>query len=502
MNILNFNLIVDKTIQRHIRILFILSNSSQPISLDNLAKQCGVSSRTISNDIKILQDSLPSEIELTNIPKIGIQLNCPETAHITSFVNELSMDSPLFQVIECLFNDIEENTVQYGERLYLSEVTVRNYLKILQKIVREFNLDLELSPVKLIGNEIDIRCFFFSFFKNNNAMELLPSYKKHIKVYYDSVKEAQHSFSSVLQMDYRRAVHWLLIIEQRVKLGHFVSIDPSSIEVQCAKRGYTNFSNVYLKNMNLHLGITELPIDELVFAFILRLDTIVYIDYSNSNYALLNGDYISIATWEHLMTSFFNEFGLERESNEPLVTLLQAFLSNNYLLSTLSPLFQKNSHELNKQTQVHHWYAYSKWVAILSSFNAEKQLGITSIKDVAVSLTNLTASYLLESNLASKRVLFALSGESTSLNYLKILVASALPQKTPSVFSYNEPVTDQMIKDLNIQVCVHNFTLEEKLKNCTSLRISPLPTVEDLNVLRDLLTDIPTQELDNFFPEL
>ncbi|MDB1690103.1 helix-turn-helix domain-containing protein [Enterococcus casseliflavus] len=65
---------------------------------------------------------------------------------------------------ERLFQEETHSVEEWADIFHLSITTTQNYFKKMQTQLAHFNLTLSFHPVRMQGNEMDIRNFYFSFF--------------------------------------------------------------------------------------------------------------------------------------------------------------------------------------------------------------------------------------------------------------------------------------------------------------------------------------------------
>lgn len=485
MKNINFNLIVDKVVQRQIKLLTILSNSEQPHRLDSLSNQLLASKKTIISDINVLLDILPTDIIISKLDNKSISIMVSDRSSLLQFMYNLAKESPLFYIIESIFNGEEHSSDEYASILYVSEVTMRVYIKKLEEVVKQFNLKLSFSPVRLIGDEVNIRCFFFSFFKISEELGVLTPTNKMVTTFYETIDEIKNTYKASINMDFKRAMHWLRIVEKRVKLGKFVSLKKNIIDEQKKKNSFIHFSRAYEEKVKVHLGISNLIIDEIVFSYLVRLDTLVYTGNMTNNRLLLDEFKIT----DEKMIDFIKEINealyLDFKSDEELINRIKIYLSINKQLSYLSDTFQKNSYELKNQIQLTNSSIYNQFLLILYKFNQRLELGMIHVEDIASSLALLFVGHRYETN--KIKVLLCLSGESTSLSYIKGLILNRIPRTVTCIFSYNDMITEELLKKNDVRICIHNYELEKEIENYEFIQISSIPSKIELINLADML---------------
>lgn len=499
MNRLAYQLIVDKKVKRQIAILSVLSSQKYPATLEDLSEHIGASERTISNDIYQLIEIAPPEVKIKITPKIGITLVCDPSFLISDFILELAENNPVFEILDNLFNGVVETIEDYSERLFISESTLRQKLLVLKKVLREYQLELSLTPLALTGDEINIRCFFFSYYRNSSNKSFMMPEENQVNLHSTVIDTFKKHENGSLYSDYRRAVHWLIIVEQRMHSGHFVQLPPELVEKQMKKDSYRRFKKIYIAEFSNALQLSALSEDEIVFAFLIRLDTIVYRHIDTTQFVMMHEEEIPENILLSFLDAFFVKFNLTLQQDTELFGLTKAFLTNSYLLNQVSPLLQKNSFELNHKIKNLHPSTYTKCLELVVHSKLESFIQIKFPEDFAVSLTLIVSAYTHNKNLSQKKVLFSLSGETTYLNYFIMICNCFLPRNLEIIFSFNEQITVDYLLANKIDVWVHNYYIEEQLPGILSYQLSSFPTNTEWSTLLSELIDITPEILHDFF---
>lgn len=499
MNRLSYQLIIDKRIKRQISIMSILSIAKYPVTFEELSEKIGVTERTLSDDVKNLIDQLPEEIEIQLIPKVGINLVWKSSYLLSDFISKLADNNPIFEIIENLFLGVEKNVEDYASHLFLSESTLKKKLSILKKVLKTYYLDLSLRPLKIIGSEFNIRGFFFAYFRDTKKSSFVSPQKKQLVIQTSIVESLKLNYDFALHSDYRRALHWLIITEQRILSNQPVIINPSLIAEQQKKESYIRFKKIYTQQIATSLNLGILSEDEIVFAYLVRLDTVVYTQNSDPALIMMYEEIIPDKIMADFLAKYAGVFNLSTASDCELIQSTKAFLSNIFLLTKLSPLFQKNSFELNQKIKTLHSFTYSKCIDLITTTEFFKFINIKYIEDVAASLTLVIAAHIYEKNLIGKKILFSLTGESTYLNYFIMLSNCFLPRNLDIIFSFNERITNNLLTEKEVDLWVHNYPIDYVLQDCVSFQISPIPSIDEWTLLIKLLIDVAPDDLHSFF---
>ncbi|MFD2387977.1 helix-turn-helix domain-containing protein [Enterococcus rivorum] len=162
MNDLGHRLLIDSGKKRQIDILSILMDSEVPVSLIHLSQKCQVTLKTIQKDAQVLVEMFPDQLFYEN-NYLSLKKNT-DMLLLTKHIRSIVRNSPLFSILEAIFDGKYITTSGLLEEWYVSESTLRKYLAYLKDILNEYEIEMNTNPLYLIGNEVNIRYFYFHFF--------------------------------------------------------------------------------------------------------------------------------------------------------------------------------------------------------------------------------------------------------------------------------------------------------------------------------------------------
>lgn len=478
MNDLGYKLLVDKTVKRRIAILTALSETTHPLSLETIRTFNNSSIITLQNDITFLLDSFPNDLKIVDYNDSASLQKLNYSHKITNYINTLIQDSPLYFIIECLFDGKKEPLGYYSDTLFLSESTLRKHLNILKNVLKDYHITLSLSPLELIGKEINIRYFYFQYFRYSHTSAVLSVKQEHLTFIYDTLKEMIKKYGLVLNVDYYRVASWTLIFERRLSQGHYITFPPSLYDEFRHKNSFIKFNTAVREHFSKISDWPTLINDEILFAYLVRLDTLIYED----DKPYFTDDYFDqLNVYDELTTSFFSSMNISLSLNISLKIKLQAYLMNLNVLCKLSPLFQQNHAQLKRMVEMDYPDTLKIWNNLLQ--------GSTLFEypyDVAASLTLLTHVNLKQ----TKRVLFALTGEPSSITYYKARAAQCVPKEVDMFFLLNQPLNETVLENMSIDICVSNLVTDLHSDTTTLFKLSEIPLNSEWSELLNLLHSV------------
>lgn len=480
MENLGFQLLVDKSAKRKIVLLNELENG--PKSLKSLAAICNSTERTVTATIAEINEELEGGAHIDQFGKNFFHLKIEDFFIIKNYSKDLMRESPLFIMIELIFEGNELTIEEYADILYVSDSTIRKYIAILSKVLAPYSLKLSLKPLDISGNETDIRFFFFQYFRyGHDTSTLIQKNKRNAESTYEFLDSLASNYGVVLHVDYYRLVTWLFIFEKRISLNKFVTLDPKIVNKHIVTESFHRFHHAFYSFYADNSILTSISKQEEVYAYVVRLSTIIY----DSNGIFFLADYTNqLEEFNSTTNSFFSSYGLYPTLHMDLRVKIHCFLANLKFLTEITPLFQKSSSELIMNTTKHFSSIFSKWKSVL---NNENQWSFPD--DIAINLTVLSSIDLHLNLYKYKRVLFALTGEPTALTLYKILAYKLVPKEAEVHFFSNRPITQVLVDTLAIDILVCNFSIEN-LKNVDIIRLSEIPSKTEWENLLLKLYDI------------
>lgn len=460
MNEIGYDLLTDASIKRKVTILNQLLESDIPLPFSKIAELCKVSQKTLRRDIQTLSEHFPDMILQENA---SVSLNPLQSREpIFEFIDEQIKSNMLFSIVENTFYGEYESIDYLAEKFFIAESTLRKHLSLLKKVLKPFHLTLNLSPVEILGNEVNIRYFYFHFFEHSLEYSgpIYPEAKQ--SDLYNVLRSFVHNNGLILNVDYHRLMRWFFIGEHRIRQKKLVYFEKDIIDKYIASNAVSIIKNALIKTLK-KTTINYMNESEIIFSFLISLDAIVY---DEKSHFLPNEFLTEMEKFENLATDFFKASNLTYALNVELKAIIKAFLVNQHMLKDLNSLFQRNKPRFNTIIRKKYPDTVTIWTNIL-----KKHTTFDYIDDLATSLTALTEAKVNR----SRKVLFALSGTSSETSYYKYLAQKYVPKTAEIIFIFNQPVDNELIERLDIDFCVYNFSLTVETLNCTLFKFSSVP---------------------------
>lgn len=156
------NFITNTATIRWMRILIAFETQAQ-CSTHSLAEVTDSTTRTIVTDITDLKEYFGDCLLITSSHQ-GYNFSIKKPSTYMFKKRALIEDEILFHIIESIFHCNFYNSSEWAEKYHISESTVIRYLRKVQPVLSNYNIDIQTNPVNFSGNEINIRKFFHDFY--------------------------------------------------------------------------------------------------------------------------------------------------------------------------------------------------------------------------------------------------------------------------------------------------------------------------------------------------
>ena len=213
---MNVMQLLEKNQQVHFQILAVFFQNGSEVSYKKLAKTLSISAPTLQKELQNLHQNLAAfheDAALIYSENDQVQLVLPLDFSLKQFFYAYLSEAIDFQILSYLFFHRDESTTKMMLEMMLSEASLFRRFKAINQLLKEF--DIQLKNKKLIGDEKQIRFFYYQFFSQSYPNEELiarlnaPAINNLIRVI---EKQLQTTFS---QAERWKVGLWLGIMEAR-----------------------------------------------------------------------------------------------------------------------------------------------------------------------------------------------------------------------------------------------------------------------------------------------
>ncbi|BBM16147.1 HTH domain-containing protein [Enterococcus mundtii] len=155
------------------RVVFILNTLERRknVTVQYLAKSLKVTRRTITNDLKTIQDEFSDTIEILTSYK-GVSMFVLNHFKLFEKKKSYYMNEDLVKVTTSILTGELKQVIDWSWELHYCEKTVIQKMRKLKKICHQYGLNLKLSPVEFLGKEIRIRKLFIDLYIKSAYLEI------------------------------------------------------------------------------------------------------------------------------------------------------------------------------------------------------------------------------------------------------------------------------------------------------------------------------------------
>lgn len=390
--------------------------------------------------------------------------------------------------------DGEEYSIEtWCERIWLSERTLRRYLPSLTEVLERYNLTLQLSPfLALIGEEANIRYLYFDYTSQRGWREEDVHLDKTIQKFYYEFQEAfLTKYQRVLTLDANRAKLWHHVILQRVTKGSFILPRTNVKQKYPMTERFDVFSEIYDQLMKKYFSIETLPYEEHLYAYVVTLASVIYLPPEGEIYSINLTRKHSYENQYNTIFDFKGSLPLDPSRSKEMYHCVNSFLENLSLLSRVTPLFQRNSFELNQYAQTEFPEIYQSCLAKLKKVELAHDAPLVYPEDIATNLSLLFSSYLIDTTIENnKKILLSISGEACYVQHLIALLKKRIPGNFDVVWVFNEKITEEYVKREGIDVIIYNHVMLLPIEDCLNIKVSQFPATGELERLTKKLFEL------------
>ncbi len=173
----NLMQLLEKNQQVHFQILAMFFREGSEISYKKIAKKLSVSAPTVQKEMQNLAASLQAfhqDATISNGENDRVHLTLPVDFDLREFLYQYLSEAIDFKILSYVFFHREESTTKMMLELVLSEASLFRHFKTINTLLAEF--EIQLKNKKLVGDERQIRFFFFQFFAESYPAAKIKSH--------------------------------------------------------------------------------------------------------------------------------------------------------------------------------------------------------------------------------------------------------------------------------------------------------------------------------------
>ena len=224
--------LLSKKSHRQLELLELLFENKRWFHISELAELLHCTERSVKDDLSHVRSSFPDLIfhSSTN----GIRIINTDDSDIEMVYHHFFKHSTHFSILEFIFFNEGCDTDSICKEFYISSSSLYRIISHINKIIKnQYRFEINLNPVRITGNEIDIRYFFAQYFSEKyyflewpfEDFSVEPLCKLLALVYKETAFPVNFATQRMLKL--------LLVTNlYRIKFGHFLEVEKNSFNNQ------------------------------------------------------------------------------------------------------------------------------------------------------------------------------------------------------------------------------------------------------------------------------
>lgn len=217
--------IMETAALRQLAILKKILRSAEPPSLTQLAEENEVVLTTIKNDLSALKEITENRWIFT-IKDRKVYLQKPLNEDYDTIYKKYLVEGFIYKFLAITFHTNKPSSVIICQQLYVSHSHFYKKITKLQKMLPE-NVTIDLNSLTLVGDELKIRCLYYSLIKFSGRPEDFCIYNEDLNNELKWLKKIEHTFDVKFSLYLEKLYAiWLTICTRRyrqnpIKLTNF-----------------------------------------------------------------------------------------------------------------------------------------------------------------------------------------------------------------------------------------------------------------------------------------
>ena len=224
--------LLSKKSHRQLELLELLFENKRWFHISELAELLHCTERSVKDDLSHVRSSFPDLIfhSSTN----GIRIINTDDSDIEMVYHHFFKHSTHFSILEFIFFNEGCDADSICKEFYISSSSLYRIIRHINKIIKkQYCFEISLNPVRITGNEIDIRYFFAQYFSEKyyflewpfEDFSVEPLCKLLALVYKETAFPVNFATQRMLKL--------LLVTNlYRIKFGHFLEVEKNSFNNQ------------------------------------------------------------------------------------------------------------------------------------------------------------------------------------------------------------------------------------------------------------------------------
>ena len=224
--------LLSKKSHRQLELLELLFEHKRWFHRSELAELLNCTERAVKDDLSHVKSAFPDLIfhSSTN----GIRIINTDDSDIEMVYHHFFKHSTHFSILEFIFFNEGCQAESICKEFYISSSSLYRIISQINKVIkRQFQFEISLTPVQIIGNERDIRYFFAQYFSEKYYFLEWPFENFSSEPLSQLLELVYKETSFPMNLSTHRMLKLLLVTNlYRIKFGHFTEVDKDSFNDQ------------------------------------------------------------------------------------------------------------------------------------------------------------------------------------------------------------------------------------------------------------------------------
>ena len=447
--------ITDKHIIRTFKLLNAMKAPGS-FTLKKLAEITSASDRTLLEDIKKIKVYFGNSIEIQSSNK-GYSLKIVSNTKFIENKKALLNEEPLFKIIESIFYNEFYSVLEWSEKLYTTVSTLKNYLSGIKPILNQYDLSLKKDVLDFVGDEINIRKFFYDFYYESDTTPytVFPSIDV---INFSKELKQDYFFDNFTYLSFTEFNYILFIALHRFSVGKTVT--PLSKDLFFLKKYVENYfedfkNNKFEKLIYQHLDL-EITSEEKIYLYLQLITkrSVIHLD-KETNYVK------QFSKWANVSSLAFKYSKLQKsllEENKSKV-LYESFFITIKLRHYYSPVLNQNIQDVTSYAKIKFTEQFLKNKLFIRSYLANQlDLSEKLIDDISANLTLFTNTLCRIYCNETKKIAFIFEGNRFLVQNIIANMPNQLEKNTTHFFPNSNEMSEDYFEKNDIDLIVTNYS--------------------------------------------
>ncbi|MGM0294550.1 helix-turn-helix domain-containing protein [Enterococcus sp. AZ062] len=475
MRELQIAFITNAEVRRWMRILTIIEREHH-FTIVALSERLMISQRTMVKDIQAIKSYFGKTIELLSLYN-GFHFDERDRVGYQEKKEQLLENEVLLEIVGTIFYGEPVALADLAHQYNYAESTLRRFLVKIEPILAEYGLSLTLTPVNVVGEEINIRKFFFDFYYSSEQtpFTIRPPEGLHPLIL-NELSGKLGSYELGTGTTVSAFYYHLYITMVRVKQHQFISLPEGLKNVDYQEK---DFQLLYSLQARIHEEYEiYLPKEEFAWVHlsVISKRTIHRVDQERTFSQRFNQwDGLEQVVSDYLSDPFFDQW-----ATDTLGGFMTSFLVSRLMNEALSPVLNKELVEVRQMVKETYGQIYEINDYFLQTHAQVLPFSAATIEDVAVSFT-LYMDMLFRYYQPVKQVLFLLEGDYLVVQSIRLQARELLSAHNHLLFIPLQELTQERLNDEQIDLIVTNYRpyLLDYVLKTEYVLMNSIPTDQD-----------------------